>query len=437
MLRCPGCVGLAASFYADGAKAIFSPKKTSWLTSGFLLAGVLIVFFLARGWRAALPDRRPDGVSAAEDRLAREALRLKLGRQPDQMDVAFWVAERNLVSQRLEEAIACFDQIPTAHPRYGRMARFQEGSTLLQLHRAVESEQQLRELIAAEETAPQLDSRYVINARQNLRHILEVELRFEERHELLRGVIDRGEEDPFEAVVGCFPSLLRWNGPNAMTWLEQFREAGPASPFLEIAFGRYRTAQGKAQEARPILEAVIKQDPNNLRAIAALVVCLRESDDLDEARRVMLALPVQSANDPWWLLIQRGWFQLQDGQAEPAAAAYEQLLKQDRTSSEAWQGLAEASRLLKNTARRTQALQMVVVLGRIQNYLGKPIQEASNPDSFLDVADLCAEVPLVREGAVMTRTAMRLAPGNDRVAASVKRYRELLDADHLPPLLGP
>lgn len=353
------------------------------------------------------------------------------------MDVAYWVAERDIAGQRLAEAITCLDQIPTDHPRYGRMARFEQGSALLQLHRAIESEQQLRELIIAEEAAPQLESRYLINARQNLRHILEVELRFEERQVLLRGVIDRGEEDPFEAVVGCFPSLLRWNGPSAMKWLDQFREADPASPLLDIAFGRYRTAQGKPQEARPILEAVVKQDPNNLRAVAALVVCLRESDDLAEADRLMRALPPLSADDPWWLLIQRGWFLLQNGQPQLAAAAYEQLLKQDRTSSEAWQGLAEASRLLKDTPRRTQALRMVAVLGRIQNYLGKPINDASNPDAYLDVADLCAEIPLVREGAVMTRTAMRLAPRNERVVASVKRYRELLEAEHLPPLLGP
>lgn len=408
------------------------------MIAGLLVTGGLAAAFWGRTWWAQSSDNeRPSGVSAAEDRLAREALRLKLSRQPDRMDIAYWIAERDLASQRPVEAIACFDQIPTAHPRYGRMARFHEGSTLLQLHRAVESEQQLRELISAEEAAPQLEPRYVINARQNLRHILEVELRFEERHDLLRGVIDRGEEDPFEAVVGCFPSLLRWNGPNAMKWLDQFRDAGPASPFLEIAFGRYRTAQGKAQEARPILAAVVKQDPNNLRAIAALVICLRESDDLDEARRLMEALPPQSANDPWWLLTQRGWFLLQNGQPELAVAAYEELLKQDRTSSEAWQGLAEALRLLKNTPRRTQALQMVVALGRVQNSLGKPIYDASNPASFLDVADLCAEIPLVREGAVMTRTAMRLAPRNERVVATVKRYRELLELEHLPPLLGP
>lgn len=405
---------------------------------GLLLVCGLILFFLGWRWLAFYPSsNRPTGVSATEDRLAREALQLKLSRPPDRMDVAYWIAERNLAGQHPAEAIVCLDQIPTDHSRYGRMARFQEGSALLQLHRAVESEQQLRELIAAEEAEPQLEPRYVINARQNLRHILEVELRFEERRDLLRGVIDRGEEDPFEAVVGCFPSLLRWNGPNAMKWLDQFRDAGPASPFLEIAFGRYRTAQGKAQEARPILEAVVKQHPSNLRAVAALVICLRESDDMEEARRRMEALPPQSANDPWWLLTQRGWFLLQNGQPELAAAAYEELLKQDRTSSEAWQGLAEALRLLKNTPRRTQALQMVGVLGRIQNYLGKPVHDASNPDAFLDVADLCAEIPLVREGAVMTRTALRLAPSNERVVATVKRYRELLEAEHLPPLLGP
>jgi len=408
------------------------------MSVGLLLVGGLIGLFAGCGSRTEAPeDQRPDGVSAAEYRLAREALTLKLGRQPDRMDVAFWLAERHLSSQHPAEAIVCFDQIPTDHPRYGRMARFQEGSALLQLHRAIESEQQLRELITAEEASPQLEQRFVINARQNLRHILEVELRFEERHQLLRGVIQRGEEDPFEAVVACFPSLLRWNGPNAMKWLDEFHTAGPPNAVLEIALGRYRTALGKPEDARPILEAVVRQDPQNLRAVAALVACLREGDDLSEAQRLMNGLPPQSVQDPWLLLIQRGWHQLQNGQPSQAAAAYEQLLEQDRTASEAWQGLAEASRSPNDRARRTQALNMVAVLGRIQNHLGKTIQEPNNPDAFLDVADLCAEISLAREGAIMTRTALRLAPAQERVIATVRRFRELLTNERLPPLLGP
>jgi tetratricopeptide (TPR) repeat protein len=398
-----------------------------------LLGFSLTAVFLRNSHNTSLPP----GVNSQEFQLAKESFELKNGRRADQIDTLYWLAEMNLTKHQPTEAIRYFDLIPTSHARYGRLARYQQSRTLLFLHRAVESEEQLRELFKAEEDSPQLENRYLIDARQNLRHILEVELRFEERHQLLRGVIDRAEEDSFEAVAGCFPSLLRWNGTETIHWLEQFREAGPARPELDIALGRYRTGQGRPQEARSLLESVVREQPENLRAVAALVICLHEANDIEGARQLMEALPPQGESDPWWLLIQRGSFHLQNGQAKPAAAAFEQLLRQDRTSTEAWQGLAEASRILNDQPRRKQAIERVTILGRIQNHLGKATLDPSDPYSFLDVADLCTEIDLFREGAIMTRCARRVAPDKERVRSTVKFYQERLAAEKLPALLSP
>ena len=379
----------------------------------------------------------PAGMSAQEYRRAKDAFELKYGRPADVIDVLSWHAEWKLASDDPEQALLCFAAIPTSHPKYGHMARFQQATLLLKLHRAVEAEQQFRELIAAEEAAPALEPRLLINARENLRHILEVELRFEERQQMLAKVVERGEEGTFEAVVYSFPTVLRWNGPKSIHWLEEFHAASPRNSWLEIALGRYRTGEGRLDEARPILERIYQEEPTNLWAAAAFIACLVENDEGDRAREIMASLPPQSEGDPWQLLIQRGSFALQAGQPDAALAAYDEMIKQVRTSAEAWQGVALAAQLKNDSVRRAKALEMVAVLGRIQNHLGKPLQNAGDPNSYLDVADLCAEYHLWPEGALMVRSAIRTSPKNERVISATKLFRERLAEEGLPALLGP
>jgi predicted Zn-dependent protease len=407
------------------------------LGSAILLTLALVLVAAIYCGRKYVEPKLPAGVTAQEYRRAREAFELKYRKVADEIDVLSWIAERKLASNDPADAILCFAAIPTAHPKYGHMARYQQGQVLLKLHRAVEAEQQFRELIAAEESAPVLEPRLLIVARENLRHILEVELRFEERHRLLAGVIERGDEDAFEAVVYCFPTVLRWNGPESIHWLEQFHAASPRNSWLEIALGRYRTGQGRLDEARPILESVSQEQPANLWAAAALIVCLQECGDLDRAGEVVAKLPPQSEDDPWQLLTLRGSFALQNGNADVALAAYDQLLRQVRTCTEAWQGVAQAAQLKNDVERRTKALGMVAGLGRIQNHLGKPLQNAADPNSYLDVADLCVEYNLLTEGALMVRAAIHQAPQHERVLATRKAIRERLANEGLPALLGP
>lgn len=311
-----------------------------------------------------------------------------------------------------------------------------EGVALVSLFRAVEAEKQLREVIALEEASPTMKSAYLIHARQRLRHILEVEIRLEERQEMLRGVINRGEDVSFEPVAGCFPNLIRWDGPDAVQWIEHFQASNPENAELNIALGRYRTQQGKIKEARQILEKVVQENPANLSALAALMACLREDDDPDELARIFKMTPPRSPQDPWQMLLQRGTQEIEEGHHQEAIACYEQMLKQDRTCAEAWKGLGQAKRLAGDDAESKKALQRAADLARIQSQLGKTVQDSANPDSFLDVADICAELNLNREGAVMTRCARILDPKSERAAAAVNLFRQRLADDGEFPLLG-
>jgi tetratricopeptide (TPR) repeat protein len=434
---------IPANFIVDRARPILespssnaeSIRRWRWIVLVLVITSLAVV--AAWNWsKEALFERPPTGVSPADYQAAKQAFRREHRYDANRNDTLYLLAEKAIAEKRLEIAVACFAEIPTSHPDYGRMARYGQGITLVALYRAVEAEQQLRELISLEEASPKIKPEYLIHARQRLRHLLEVALRFEERHRLLRQVIDRDADQTFEPVAACFPTLVRWNGPDAVQWIEHFQASNPDDPQLNIALGRYRTSQGRLSEARQILEGVVRQHPKNLSALAALIACLREADDPDETTRIVQTLPPRSPNDPWLLLLQRGALAMQDGKHEEAAAAYEQLIQQDRTCVEAWHGLGQAARLLNDAPRSKKALNMSTSLGRIQNQLAKAIQESSSPSSFLDIADQCSEISLNREGAIMTRCARRLAPTNERVQTTVKYFRERLVEDHEPPLLG-
>ena len=395
--------------------------------------GLIAVWqWLARSSSVALPSV----VSPGEYELARKVFELKHGRPAGHFDVLSGLAEWLLVKNRPADAVEVFAAIPTSHPVYGRIARYQQGTTLFRLLRVVEAEQQLREVISLEESSPTIKPEYLIHARQRLVSLLNIELRHEERYKIFRGVVDRGENDDLQSIVSCFPTLTRQSTEPIVELVERFHALAPDNLEINIALGRHRTGQGRLKEARQILEPLVREHPASLSAVAALIACLREVGDLDELARINRILPPRSPDDPWLLLLQRGIDAIQNGNPTEAAAAYEQLLQQDRTCAEAWQGLGQAARLLDDLPRSKKAFGMATALGEIRNHLDKASLNLSDPDSFLDIADRCAEISLNREGAVMTRCAFKLAPENERVQAAVKLFRERLVEDHEPPLLG-
>ena len=410
----------------------FSQPLHGWpKVSMFSLLAVGITVAIWSVWnRPADMNQFPDVVTSGDVERAREMFDLRYGRKGNRLDLLSWLAEWYLTRDRQADAVQCFAAIPTSHPQYGRMARYQQGRTLLTLHQAAEAEAQFRELIAIEETSPQIEPRFLIDARQRLRHILEVELRFEERQRLLTGVIARGEADDFETIAYCFPSHLRWNGPDATKWLEEFHDADPDDAKINVALGRYRMGQGKMGEAREILEAVVGDRPDDLWAMSALIACLSEADDPDELSRRVEALPPQSDDDPWLLLVQRGRYAIQNGQLEKGIAAFELLLKQDRTSTEGWSGLLSAISAIKDETRRKQILQMTAGVGRIQNNLGKIFRRSDDPESYLSVIELCEEFGFDNEGWLLSQFVRKMAPGNPKVRAASDLFRSrLFDGD--------
>lgn len=364
----------------------------------------------------------PDFVTAKEIERAKESFMLTQGHEATVDELVFWLAGSFAERKRLEDAVACYAKIPTSHQEFGRRSRFQQGQILLSLNRAIEAEKNFRELLALEETDPRLESRFRVSARQQLRHILEVELRFEERAKLLQPFLERDETDGFETLAALFPTHLRWNSPIGFEFLEKFHAVDPDQPILQAALGRYYTVQGRLEEARQQLDAAASTLQQDLGVKAALIACLREANDPD-LNRQMQALPPASPDEPWLLQFQRAEHALQADQFQQAVGYFEAIIRRDHTCTQAWQGLVQATRTSGESDARNHAIKMAAGLGRIQYQISRCLQAPTDPVPFLDVADACLELDLNREGLILSRLAERLSPGNIRAAESKNRFR--------------
>lgn len=376
-----------------------------------LLAGVA-------AWRfACVPTPRlPPGIERDEYDLAAETFAERYGQPPDHLDVLSWLGEACVGQKRLEEAVACFAEIPSSHPKYGRSARYLQGQAALELDRAAAAERQFRELIALEEQSPTLPRGQLVDARQRLRFILEVELRFEERQELLRGVVARGEAEPFELAACCFPTLLRWWGTDAAGWLDEFLAQTPDDPALQLALIRFRTAQGRLDEALALFDQYQPSHSQDPATLAAGLALYRQRDDTEAFNRLARSLPPPSPADTWGLRYWRGHIARERGDSETALRELLALVRDVPAHAEAWRELVEVTRLAGRDRLRDIAARRVQVLGGIANRLGLALPKPREPRAWIEMAQLCDEGGLAPEARLVAAYALTLQPGDHRLA---------------------
>lgn len=353
----------------------------------------------------------PGGLSELEFQRSAETFYRLYGRAPDRLDVLSVAAEAAVAEGRLEQAAELFAAIPSDHPAYGHSARFQAGQVLLRLNRAVEAEKQLREFLNLEGSDPQMKPEYRHDAQQRLRYILEIELRFRERHELLAGMIDRGEADLIDTQLYLFPNLLRWNGAAAVSQCEAFYANDPDDPYVGAAMGRYRLGQGRIDDATELLEALHQKHPTHLLTAAALLSCHYERRDWDQMGRVAAGLPPAEDSDPWLLSMMRGRLATHRSEFKGAVEHFERLLRDDPANAEACTALAEAYGKLGLDDQRAEQLQRMRGLARLRPLLGAMQEQPDETEPLRQVAAVCEEMGLTSHA----RLAAQLA---DKVAAA-------------------
>lgn len=364
----------------------------------------------------------PPEITAREYEQAARELTQRYGVEPDRMAVLSWLGDAAVRNGEFEKALACYGEIPRDHRLYGSTARYQEGVALLGLNRAVEAEQRFEQFLKLAEGSPNISPALLANARERLRYIYEVQLRFEERRKVLAANIATGYFDKFDLLKYCFPGLLRWNGPQAVAWLEGFHEQDPDDFRLRVALGRYRTGQGRVQEALELLQMCCRERPRDLTAQAALLENLREQGEVQQMIDIVDRLPDPTASDPWLLLRLRGTVSNQQGSYREAVRCFRFALRSDPADVESCLGLAQAYAGLGEMTKRQEMLDKAQILAVIQNRTGR-VQGTDDVDAVLDVAELCDEADLNEYARIWAWLASKTDPNSLRAKQLAARLR--------------
>ena len=357
----------------------------------------------------------PEGVTPQQFTDAAAWYRENYGTEPDHESVLSVLAEQMLQNDEQQSAVACFDAIPDDHPVYGASARLQQGQLLYRLDRAVEAEAHLKQFLKLEQSQPQSTRRERVVAIEHLRYLLGVQLRLEEQRELIRPTLQWPEASGHNTVLYCFPSLMNWTGSESIRRLERFLRHDPHNIPLRIALGRYRTTQGKLDEALSVLEACRAEDSDNLAATAALLRCLKERGDSERHTELMQQLPLVDKTDPWLLTLERGHFANHQDRPDDAISSFNRMLEIDPANAEAWTGLARAYQLKKQFEQSTDAQRKGQVLARIQNRIGWIQEQKDQVRPVIEIAELCREIGLDDHALAVARIAQRLNPKDTRV----------------------
>jgi tetratricopeptide (TPR) repeat protein len=399
------------------------------VTVGLLLS---IVWFFqdttpGAGLPAGLPAVLPGGFSQDQYLEAAIAWQAKRGREPDHEDILVNLGDTYAREGKLSLAIDCYATIPTEHPLYGLGARLEQAKALVALNRAPDAEANLRAFLDVLNQDRPVSRPQLFDALDLLRFLLGVQLRFEERQKVLLAIhtIDGG--DTFETMAYCFCSVLRWNGPQAVGWLEDFLEQNPDDFWLRVALGRYRTGEGKLAEAETVLKSCCQQRPENLYAQAALLACYYELDDWVKIKQIMETLPPIKKSEPWLLSRLRGHLHNHEAQYDEAVACFQHALAVDPANGESYLGLAKAYGGLDRDDDRAEALRKAHVMARLQNRLGWAATQETAVEPLLEIIELCEEIGLVGQALLVAKLALKIDPSHAEASKLVQRLKRTKD----------
>jgi tetratricopeptide (TPR) repeat protein len=228
--------------------------------------------------------------------------------------------------------------------------------------------------------------------------------------DILRVTHEIGAASTFETLAYCFPTALRWNGPQTAQWLEGFWKEDPTDFTLRVALGRYRTGAGRLEEAQGVLETCCRERPESLPAQAALLACYYEQNDWERIERTMRQLPPRAATEPWLLVRMRGQYHNHRGEFAEAIKCFQQMLAADPVNAESWKGLARAYEALQREQERHDALRRMQLSARLQSRLGAVLSKEDDVAPLLEAIELCKEAKLWSQARLVANAARRIDP---------------------------
>ena len=332
----------------------------------------------------------PEGLSEDDYRAAQRRFLDLVGVMPERSDALLIAGELAVSENRWTQALACFQAVPTEAARSGRSARLQEAQVLIRLNRAADAERAFQIYFAMPQQRPNRET--LAGAYKWLNFVLSAELRFEDRQKLLREVHKLGLADVLDSKQLHFPNLLIWNSSLGRKRCSDFVGVDPQNLDLLVAQGRYLTAEGRLDEARPKFEQLLQRHPGNVKVLAGSMELDFERNDWPALLAREKTLPIFDPGEPWLLTRMRGELALHQQNWQSAVEHFQQVVRADPANPWSQVGLARAFGELGRTQEQAEARQRSGLLAKIRVGLVKVNDR--DAEAAIDLADQCSEAGL-------------------------------------------
>lgn len=365
-------------------------KRCVWVLLIMIIGGGL-------GWWAFQPRDEvqaelPLGVTAEQYERARSAFAERFRREPGELDILSLLAEQRYDEGELDAAVNCLQLIPISDPRYGITSVIRRTEILRELNRAEDAEKAYRQLLELAESTNAISIERVVQVRNWLTYLLSVQLRFEERREMLLQAHETGYVDVYDSKQLFFPHLLIWSGSRGRQRLEEYLEADPRNGWFKIALARYRTAEGRLDDARRLLADVPADRDIDLHRQAARLEVEFEADQWDAFQLILGELDEFEEGEPWLLTRMRGQWALHQRDWSTAGKMFREVQRNDPAEPSAQMGIARVLSELGLEAQAEQARQRSLLLAEIRVAL--PKVNDRDPEASRALASQCEQIDM-------------------------------------------
>ncbi|MCA9054597.1 MAG: hypothetical protein KDA75_12220 [Planctomycetaceae bacterium] len=358
--------------------SLFNPATPRWRAAAAV--GVIGVLAVAAVLTIFLPTAQPtqdlpSGITPQEYRDAeRRFVRLQ-HRPATPDDVLMLLGELASQAGDYRRASDCFHTIPVDHPQYGPAARFQEAEALLRQERATAAETAIRQFLTAPSHTTKDATQLQVRAHQWLTYLLSVQLRFDERRQVLRAQSLLRPLDVHETSWLHFPMLVIWNTPAAWNRLQNYRQREPDDLPLQIAEARYLTANGRLEEAWEQLTDLHGRYASNRECAAAILECSYDRGDWRAFAALHAEIPSFESGEPTLLTLMRGHGAMHAGHWATAIGHFEQVLVADPSHPAAHAGIARSRPHVDGTTEAEASLEALQALSEIRLELARAAVE--------------------------------------------------------------
>jgi len=367
-----------------------------------VVIGVLITY-------RSLDPRLPPGVSRLDFEKAAADFREENDRNGDHFDVLMTLAAMAAEKKDSVTAIACYQQIPTKHARYGPSARYQEAQLFAATDQVQRAEDSFNEFLKLLEQGLQLPDRQVAHARHWLSLIYGVELRHEDRRIVLHGLMEDHQADINDVKQYYFESLLIWQTAFGSKRVGELLVKDPHNRKLRVAAARYLVGEGHLKEAREQLASLRSEDPLDLRTLAVLLESCYEMNDWSAFANEFATAPAFSKDEPWLLTQLRGEWALHQNNWLEAEKHFQYMLEIDPPNAVCLMGLARAYAGQGKPKERASMLQRSLLVAKLRVDLSAITHD--NPKGARSVANSARRLGMEDAAAILEFFAARMPDG--------------------------